>query len=556
MNKGVVMQMDPKHVIVMTPDGQFKRVPRRHRNCRVGEEIDLPSGSRFSFSARASRYISIAAAAVILFFSLAGLFGGGQSAAAYVTLDVNPSVEMGINAQEKVIEVQGLNKDGQRVVQSLHYKGRPLKDVTHDLIVQIMNDKYLSVNETDIVITSTVVNSRAHLNETAIADSVKRQVSEIIQQNPEKAPKKLVVAAIPVPQQVRDAAKKEGISTGKLAVKLFSENSKQQLQIDNENSPEPSQTPSAGTQPNTAGKPKPGGKVQMNSGGDSKTGQQKNDAKESLTIGQLLDQITEIQKKSADKPGELKSLLIDWLDQQRKLEEKSKIKPAVTEHKPGKADEQKRQEQEKQTIKQQIKEERDRNSSVQKNDGENGKSVKQPQIKDSKDRQNGDKSDTEKSLFPAVFPFPDGQFNPIDHSQKQPENTPGVTKPDNQKEKQKKRYEWWKQQEKLKEAQQKAQQKTQQEAERKAQQREQQREQQKEKQKEQQKAQQEAQKAVQQESRKAVPNNQDNQQQQQEQDNENRQQQEQPSPDNETEQRDGGQYSPVSNWWQMLWGRN
>ncbi|UUZ83242.1 anti-sigma factor domain-containing protein [Paenibacillus sp. P26] len=39
MNKGIVMDITGKSIIVMRPDGKFERVPRKKRTCEIGEEI-------------------------------------------------------------------------------------------------------------------------------------------------------------------------------------------------------------------------------------------------------------------------------------------------------------------------------------------------------------------------------------------------------------------------------------------------------------------------------------------------------------------------------------
>ena len=55
----------------------------------------------------------------ILFLALvsAGLYGlnlypGGRLAAYYITVDINPSVELTLNKHQRVIKVEGLNDDG------------------------------------------------------------------------------------------------------------------------------------------------------------------------------------------------------------------------------------------------------------------------------------------------------------------------------------------------------------------------------------------------------------------------------------------------------------
>ncbi|MEB3101045.1 anti-sigma-I factor RsgI family protein [Ferviditalea candida] len=240
MNRGIVMEMDSGHVVVMTPDGEFKRVrvPKSRHSYLVGEEIRFPARQNlFLIPFRSGRFaISAAVILFIIVFSTYGLFGGGQEVVAYVTMDINPSVELGIDAGEHVIEVKGLNEDGQKLVKGLHYKGKSLDEVTRDIIEQARQQKYLAKANADIIITSTVVDQAAKMNDKKIADALKQQVNQLITADRNRsAPdlsEKIVVKALPAPKEVRDEAVRKGISTGKMAIKLIARKKAENIPIE------------------------------------------------------------------------------------------------------------------------------------------------------------------------------------------------------------------------------------------------------------------------------------------------------------------------------------
>jgi len=100
MNKGIVMELAADYLIVMTPDGSFRKIPRDRRSCDVGEEIVFADGPR-SAARRWFRLPSYAAAAIVACLVIAaGIFGsfGTGRVVAYVSMDINPSVELGINS--------------------------------------------------------------------------------------------------------------------------------------------------------------------------------------------------------------------------------------------------------------------------------------------------------------------------------------------------------------------------------------------------------------------------------------------------------------------------
>ncbi len=92
------------------------------------------------------RISGIAAAVVIL-------AGAGISANAYrvsntvastVALDVNPSVEIKVNAKEKVLSVDALNEDGKNIIGDMDFKGSDIDLAVNALIGSMLKNGYLN----------------------------------------------------------------------------------------------------------------------------------------------------------------------------------------------------------------------------------------------------------------------------------------------------------------------------------------------------------------------------------------------------------------------------
>ncbi|UJF34401.1 anti-sigma factor domain-containing protein [Paenibacillus hexagrammi] len=109
MNKGIVMEMSENTIIVMSPNGRFEKLPRGTRNCEVGEEILLAPAKPRMKVPKLAIASSLAAAIVLCFVlvsTLTGTLPSGQ-VVAYVSIDINPSVEMGIDNEEVVRDLRG-----------------------------------------------------------------------------------------------------------------------------------------------------------------------------------------------------------------------------------------------------------------------------------------------------------------------------------------------------------------------------------------------------------------------------------------------------------------
>ena len=87
---------------------------------------------------RALRY----ALAVICIFLLAGAgsYSVYSKPVSYISIDVNPSIELGINRFDKVVSAKGYNQDGQDILQHV-----PLKNISYiQAIDRLLQDAYYS----------------------------------------------------------------------------------------------------------------------------------------------------------------------------------------------------------------------------------------------------------------------------------------------------------------------------------------------------------------------------------------------------------------------------
>ncbi|MVO98759.1 anti-sigma factor domain-containing protein [Paenibacillus lutrae] len=220
MSKGIVMELKGSSIIVMTQEGRFERIPRKGRTCSVGEEITYTRKAmrRSRIYAAAS---GLAVAGIIFFVMIGGLLNTGSNiqVAAYVTMDINPSVELALDDAEIVREVRGLNADGSRMAEAVRVEGKPLPQAT-SVIMGWLEQSHLSKGEGDIIISSTVVGDSRKVSDVLLADKMEKQVMEYLRSNHSSELEKYVVAAFAAPADVRSEARTHQLSTGKYAIYL------------------------------------------------------------------------------------------------------------------------------------------------------------------------------------------------------------------------------------------------------------------------------------------------------------------------------------------------
>ncbi len=147
--RGLVLAVEGREAVVLTPAGEFRRVPLDRPDRRVGEEMPLalPPARRWlpALSGLA------VAAAVLLAVALSGLRGGppqeGDTPSllveAYVSVDINPSLELGVGKDAAVVEGRPLNEDGRRLLAAVPHRGRPLAQVLAALVREAARAGYL-----------------------------------------------------------------------------------------------------------------------------------------------------------------------------------------------------------------------------------------------------------------------------------------------------------------------------------------------------------------------------------------------------------------------------
>lgn len=212
MKQGIVMEIKNKKAIVLTKEGAFESVSlKKGQHVEIGSEIEVPV-SRSYFKSSKKRISTLVAAAVVLvlfFTQYPFLQNSNLAVAAYVGLDINPSIEVGVNNNLKVVEVIPINDDGKIIVEQIDddYRNKPLSEFIDDTIELAKADGYLMENN-DVLLTITTIDKDA---QTEIEEKV-----NVIKEETEQ--KGVTVTTLSGDENTRKEAKDLGVSTGKYMI--------------------------------------------------------------------------------------------------------------------------------------------------------------------------------------------------------------------------------------------------------------------------------------------------------------------------------------------------
>ena len=148
MMRGLVLERRGRHAIVLLPGGEIRRVPAP--GASTGDEILLPAQVRRAPSRRFG--YAVAALALVLAVLPAELPFAQAKVVAYATVDINPSVELGLSAGGTVLTSHALDADGRRVLATASVRGEPLSDAVASLLRVAQAQGFMSAAQPAAVI--------------------------------------------------------------------------------------------------------------------------------------------------------------------------------------------------------------------------------------------------------------------------------------------------------------------------------------------------------------------------------------------------------------------
>ena len=156
----LVMEVHPAYAVVLDEEGRFLKTA--NLRYQVGDtvqdivELRRPQQKRPSLWKPLSGLAALAACLCLVFF---GYYQPNFTPYGALRIQINPDVELTLSRTDRVLELEGLNEDGQALIEGYDYHGKDREDVTGALVERAIDQGYLSGGET---VSITVTSSDAH----------------------------------------------------------------------------------------------------------------------------------------------------------------------------------------------------------------------------------------------------------------------------------------------------------------------------------------------------------------------------------------------------------
>jgi Anti-sigma factor N-terminus len=212
---GIIMEINERFLTLLTPEGEFLRARKQDRAYAIGQEIaffpiELKNGnlSRPLSIFSLSRGKGLMAAAFAMMLAIVSFlpFLQNDEVYAYMSIDVNPSIELGVNQEYQVVELVPYNEEGKLIIQNIkNWKKNSIHEVADKILLQIKKQGYFKENK-EVVIAAVYTEQNKEADE-----RIQKELADIKQVAQKE---QLEVTLLEASEKEREAAIEKGLSAG------------------------------------------------------------------------------------------------------------------------------------------------------------------------------------------------------------------------------------------------------------------------------------------------------------------------------------------------------
>lgn len=211
--QGVVLELRKKEAVVFNQFGGYEKIKRKD-GMVVGQVVEYQKTVNTKLMVSA---VSAAAILMVMFFSFSILQYINPKIFAYVTLDINPSMEFSIDNENSVIKLKALNSDAEKITKVVSVRGKNIDTAIAEVLNEISKTSFIGHKEDNVVVLSTSASDlwskedelNRRLNETSIL--VEKTVRKFTKNY-------VVVETIPATPEMRKQSIEADMSIGRYAL--------------------------------------------------------------------------------------------------------------------------------------------------------------------------------------------------------------------------------------------------------------------------------------------------------------------------------------------------
>lgn len=173
--KGLVLETGKNHVILLTPRGEYLRLPTGKKSYEVGAEVEMSQPSLW----KGTWMRGLAAGVVLFLLSTLLLNILANQPKAYVALDINPSLTLVLNYKGQVIQGEAHNASGAELLEVINVKGMAALQAVEALLEESHRLRYFVSEDDNHIFISLAAPANFKLTAKELRASVSNVVTEL-----------------------------------------------------------------------------------------------------------------------------------------------------------------------------------------------------------------------------------------------------------------------------------------------------------------------------------------------------------------------------------------
>ena len=217
--RGLVVKIGDGCCIILTGKGTYERIPVPPQGARVGAEVS------YSYQAVISpvfRPMMLVASFLILFVCYSLLSRSGLPVAvAYVSLDINPSLELSVDKNMDVIDVKCFNTDAFNLLKQERLQGKNLYDALRIVVAQAIAENYIKPGQDNLIVstvTQDVSPSSASPSNAGAPPVDQQSIQQFLEKSINQGGLSGEVKTYSATGEFRSEAENQGLSPGKYLI--------------------------------------------------------------------------------------------------------------------------------------------------------------------------------------------------------------------------------------------------------------------------------------------------------------------------------------------------
>jgi uncharacterized membrane protein len=213
--RGLVVKISDGYCVVLTGKGTYERIPVPRQGARVGAEVS------YSYQAVSSPIFKPMAlvASFLLLFVCYSLFNQSSLpvAVAYVSLDINPSLELSVDKNLDVIGVKYFNDDAANLLKQERLQGKNLYEALGVVVEQAIAKNYIKTGQENLIV-STVTPSGTSSSSAGPPCIAQQSIQQFLEKSINQGGLTGEVRTYSATGEFRTEAESNGLSPGKYLI--------------------------------------------------------------------------------------------------------------------------------------------------------------------------------------------------------------------------------------------------------------------------------------------------------------------------------------------------